>query len=264
MSGPISKKQQRLATLIRGMSGVIRVSDAMHLLDLDRSHAARLLAGWHKQGAIRRVAHGVYVPVQPSALGQAQVLDDPWILVPELYEPAYVGGWTALEHWELTEQLFRGICVLTNRRAKAGEIVHQGVSFYVKTIPASRFFGTQSLWRGGRKLQISDPQKTILDVIDDLYLGAGLQHTMDCLVTYKQFFDEPENWNRLVDHAVRIGNGALFKKLGFLSEYLTLNDGLTAECFKRLTKGYASLGKIAEDRRLVTKWRLWVPENLTR
>ena len=90
-----STKQQRLATLMRATSGTIRVADAMRAFEIDRRHASTLLAGWHRQGALRRVAHGLYVPVPPSAMGQTQVLEDPWVLVPELYAPGYIGGWSA-------------------------------------------------------------------------------------------------------------------------------------------------------------------------
>ena len=107
MKDHVSLRQKRLSLLLQATNGMIRAEDAARVLGLDRQKAARLLAGWHNQGVIRRVAHGLYVPVQPTALGKNQVLDDPWVLVPELYEPGYVGGWSALEHWELTEQLFR-------------------------------------------------------------------------------------------------------------------------------------------------------------
>ncbi len=72
----VSIRQRRLASVLRATSGTIHIDDAMRALDIDRAHAAKLLAGWHKQGAIRRIARGLYVPIMPSALGQTQVLED--------------------------------------------------------------------------------------------------------------------------------------------------------------------------------------------
>jgi len=69
MISQFSTRQQRLAALLRATSGTIRVDDAMKALDLERTHAAKLLAGWHKQGVIRRISQGLYVPIQPNALG---------------------------------------------------------------------------------------------------------------------------------------------------------------------------------------------------
>ena len=136
MNDQVSLRQKRLALLLKATSGTIRAEDAAHVLDLDRPKAARLLAGWHKQGVIRRVAHGVYVPVQPTALGKNQVLDDPWILVPELYDPGYIGGWSALEHLELTEQLFRSVCVLTSKRTTTPD--PHATRKYAARIPSAR------------------------------------------------------------------------------------------------------------------------------
>ena len=119
----------------------------MAALGMDRAQASRQLAAWHRQAMIRQVAHGLYVPVSPTALGQTQVLDDPWVLVPELYEPGYVGGWSALAHWELTEQVFRSVCVLTSRRVKSGETTHQGVGFFIKHVPHATLFGHSGVAR---------------------------------------------------------------------------------------------------------------------
>ena len=236
----------------------------MRALDTDREHASKLLAGWHKQGAIRRVAHGLYVPIQPSALGQTQVIEDPWILVPELYEPGYIGGWSALEYWELTEQLFRSICVLTNKRTIYGEAIHQGAGFFIKYIPEKHLFGTKNVWRGNVKVQISDPHKTIVDIIDDLNLGAGLQHTTDSLSEFVKIFHKQSDLDLLLEYAIKINNGALFKKMGFLAEKLEFNKLFIDECRNRLTKGYAYLDKNAQHNNLITKWKLWIPEGKNR
>lgn len=259
MNNQYSTKQQRLATLVRATPGMIRVEDAMRVLGLVRAHASKLLAGWHNQGTIRRVARGLYVPIQAGALGQEQVLEDPWVLVPELYEPGYVGGWSALEHWDLTEQVFRSVCVLTSKRTAYGETRHQGVSFYIKHIPRKHLIGTKTLWRGNTKVQISDQYKTILDIVDDIRLGAGLQHTVDCLEEFRKKADKPGGLDTLLEYAIQINNGALFKKLGFLFERMHVEQSFIDECHKRLTAGYAYLAKHAKKNKLVTRWRLWVP-----
>ncbi|MGI9250074.1 MAG: type IV toxin-antitoxin system AbiEi family antitoxin domain-containing protein [Pseudohongiellaceae bacterium] len=254
-----SKRQKSLAALLRATPGTIRVADATRALEIDRQHASRLLAGWHKQGVVRRVAHGLYVPVQPSALGQTQVLEDPWVLVPELYRPGYIGGWSALEYWGLTEQIFRSICVLTHKRVTYGGTAHQGVDFFIKYVPEKNLFGTKTLWRETTKVQVSDPYKTLLDCIDDLHLGAGLQHITDCLLEFIKVFNKPSDLDTLLNYAIQINNGALFKKLGYLAEMLEFESSFVGECRKHLTSGYATLDKNAKSNRLVTRWNLWVP-----
>lgn len=259
-----SNRQQRLATLLRATREVICVDDATQALNLGRSHTAKLLAGWHKQGLIRRVARGLYVPVSPTALGRTQVLDNPWLLVPDLYEPGYVGGWSALEHWDLTEQIFRSTCVMTAKRTPYGKTRHQGVTFFVKHIANRKVFGSKSVWHGSTKIAISDPHKTILDIIDDSYLGAGLQHVMDVLRAYQIRYSDSKSMHTLLHYAERTNVSALFKKLGYLAEQLAFAPYFVDACAQRIKSGYTHLDKQASKEKLVTKWRLWVPKGYER
>lgn len=256
-----SKRRKRLAALLKANPDTIRVNDAMQALDVNREKATWLLAGWHNQGLLRRVAHGVYVPIKPSAVDQTQVLEDPWILVPELYDPGYIGGWSALEHWGLTEQLFRSICVLTGKRTGFGEKELQGVKFFIKHVSDKRLFGTKTIWREHIKIQISDPHKTILDILEKPILGAGLQHTFDCFKEYANQYKSQSDRQMLLDYAARINNGALFKKLGFFAEQAGFEKRFLKACRENLTQGYTSLDKNLTTKKLVTRWRLWIPES---
>ncbi len=259
VNNTISKRSQRLADLLRSTSGAIRVDDVIRVFGIERPHANKILSNWHNQGVLRRVSHGLYVPVKPTDQGQVQILEDPWILVPELFDPGYVAGWSAAEHWELTEQVFRSICVLTNKRTDYGIREIQGVNFYIRYIPKSLVFGLKTTWKGPVKIGISDLHKTVLDMLSDPYLGGGLQHTFDC---FKAYLSHPEkDLVKILEYADKTDNGALFKKLGYFGELSDLDSHFLSHCQKRLTKGYSRLDKTSKNQKLVTRWRLWVPQN---
>ncbi len=259
LKGMISKRQKRLAELMRLTSGTIRVDDVIRTFGLSRLQANKLLSNWHNQGVLRRISHGLYVPAKPSDLGQTQILEDPWILVPELFDQGYIAGWSAAEHWELTEQMFRSICVLTSKRTEYGMREIQGVKFYVKYVPKRLLFGIKTIWKDHIKIAISDPHKTILDILNEPYLGAGIQHTFDCFKQYVTLYKK--DLPKLLEYADRSNNGALFKKLGYFAELLNLNSEFIAQCQEKLTKGYSVLDNSAKNKKLVTRWRIWVPKN---
>jgi predicted transcriptional regulator of viral defense system len=74
---------------------------------------------WHggtRKAGLQRVGHGLYAAIPLDARATEQVLEDPWVLVPSLFGEAYIGGWTAAEHWDLTEQLFRDTLVFTTKK----------------------------------------------------------------------------------------------------------------------------------------------------
>jgi len=106
--------------------------------------------------------------------------------------------------------------------------------------------------------------KTLLDCIDDVRLGAGLQHVIDCLNEFMRMFNKPSDLDILFDYAIQFHNGALFKKLGYLAETLEFKPSFINACRERITAGYATLDKKVENNRLITRWNLWVPGDKTK
>lgn len=249
--------RQRLTALLRATGDVFGVEETATILGLDRAAAAKTLARWTRQGWLRRVGRGAYVSATLETLDSNMVLEDPWILVPALFAPAYIGGRTAANHWDLTEQLFNDIVVLTARPVREKAQIRQGAKFSVKHVAESRMFGTNSVWRGQTKIAMSDVHRTVVDMLDDPELGGGIQHVGDCVAAYLRRTDRDDA--RLLAYADRLDNGAVFKRLGFLAEQDPNGAALIHECEKRLTKGNAKFDPSIPAPRLVTRWRLWVP-----
>jgi len=63
----------------------------------------------------------------------------------------------------------------------------------------------------------------------------------------------------LIQCGDKLGNGAVFKRLGFLAERHPRSDALIDAAKLRLTKGYAELDPALDCTRLITRWRLRVP-----
>lgn len=256
--GKSSKSRERLSKLLREGGEVLTIDETARILGLDNDEAAKALARWRNQGWIARIKRGVYVFVPLEARSATQALEDAWILVPELFGPAYVGGWSAAEYWDLTEQIFRDICVFTGRPvAKRDQIIHN-ISFVVTHAPAALHFGTKPVWKKEKKILISDPAKTIVDMLSDPRAGGGIQHVVDCLQEYLK--SKHFNERQLIDYAVKLGNGAVFKRLGFLASRL-LGDGhpLALACKPHLSRGNAQIDPTLKGNRLITRWRLFIP-----
>lgn len=253
---PAESGKARLAAVLRAAGDVVRVPDVVAALSVSRQRAAQLLSRWAGQGWLRRVGPGVYAPVPLELRDAEQVVQDRWVLVPALFDPAYIGGRTAAAHWDLTEQIFRDILVFTARPLRQKTIESQGTVFRLKHVREQRLFGSKTVWRGQSRIAISDVHRTIVDMLDDPATGGGMQHVADCFAQYVKRDDcDPR---LLIDYADRLGNGAVVKRLGFLAE----RHGASAmiePARSRLTTGYAKLDPALECDRLITRWRLWVP-----
>jgi predicted transcriptional regulator of viral defense system len=247
----------RLATILRAAKEVVSVELVSKALGIERGPAAKLLSRWTAQGWLRRIGAGLYVPVPLDLAGSEQVLTDPWVLVPTLFGQCYIGGWTAAHHWELTEQLFNETVVFTTRRVTDKRVTAQGAVFLLHHVAAKRLFGLKTLWRGSTKVSISDDARTLIDMISSPETGGGIDHVAECLTTFLS--GKTGDRELLIRYADQLGNGAVFKRLGFLADTQINDKKLADACRSRLTKGYARLDPAMAASNLVTSWRLWVP-----
>src|SRR5216683_8111887 len=232
-------RRARLASVLRAAKEVVSVDIACQTLGIERRAAAKLLSRWKQQGWLRRIGHGLYVPVPLDLAGSEQVIADPWVLVPTLFGQCYIGGWTAAHHWELTEQLFNETFVFTTRRVIEKRVTAQGTTFALHNIKTKRLFGLKTMWRGSAKVSISDPARTLVDMIAAPEVGGGIDHVADCLSNY--FGGKTADRELLIRHAKQFDNGAVFKRLGFLADTRLHDKKLADECRTRLTHGYAKL-----------------------
>jgi predicted transcriptional regulator of viral defense system len=255
---PIPKGRQQLSQVLRHAGDVVSVDDVSTSLQVDRPAANALLSRWSKQGWLRRLRRGFYAPVAMAAVGQQQrVVEDAWTVVPELFGPAYIGGWSAAEHWSLTEQLFRSVCVMTARPLRDKHQLVEDIPFVLKHVRPAMLFGTRPVWRGAVKIDVSSPAKTIIDMLDDPPVGGGIRHVADCLAVYLD--REDASGAELLSVAEQLGNRAVFKRLGFLAERLPGQEDLAAASRERLSAGLAKLDPSVACPKLIRSWRLWVP-----
>lgn len=252
----------RLAAVLRATKEVVSIDAVAKTLVLDRTAAAKLLSRWREQGWLRRIGRGLYVPVPLDLAGSEQVLGDPWVLVPSLFGQCYIGGWSAAHHWDLTEQLFNETVVFTTRRINAKRVTAQGVAFLLHHTTQKRLFGLKAIWRGSMRVNISDPARAMIDMLAMPDTGGGIDHVADCLAAYQKM--PSYDGSLLVRYAEQFGNGATFKRLGFLAETHLHNPKLAAACRARLTQGYAQLDPSLPSNQLHTAWRLWAPKRWKR
>lgn len=250
--------RKRLAMVLRASKPLITIGSAARALDLEPDKAAKILARWAKQGRIKRLRRGIYAPIPLDSLSGETALPNPWVLVPRLFSPGYVGGWSAAEYWQLTEQIFRDVCVFTSRPFRHKRQVVDRTSFSLQRAEANRLFGLKTIWDGSARIPVSDPERTLIDMLNRPSVGGGIRHVDSCLREYLRLPNS--DLEKLVRYGDRFGSGAVFKRLGYLIERADPgNQKVLEDCRTRLTEGTVKLDPALPADRLVTRWRLWVP-----
>jgi len=261
LAGIGKKGRQQLSAILEESKGTFTVEEASAILRLPANETAKSLARWVKQGWLVRLRRSLYAPITLDSTTPMAAIDDPWIIAQRIFAPCYIGGWSAAEHWGLTEQIFRTVVVLTSRPIRNRREEFQGIQFLIKKVAADRLYGTRSVWRGQNKILVSDPSKTVVDILDDPAIGGGARILEDILKEYWRSAS-PSNLKELLAYAERAGNGAIFKRLGFLFERIQPNNQeFLQACRKHLTSGNAKLDPALPVDKLVTRWHLWIPES---
>lgn len=257
--GGISEGNRRLlAILHQRMTGPFSAPDAANFLSLDVPRTRRFLAYLASRGWLARVRRGWYLTVPLDADKPAEWREDPWVVAAKTFSECYVGGWSACEHWGLTEQIFREIVVFTTRRVRYRKQEIQSTPFRLIVIPLKKLFGVKIVWRGRTRVQVSDPTRTVIDILDTPPLGGGLRHVAEVLEAY--FVGDHRSDKLLVAYGDKLGNHAVFKRLGYLIETLGIQaPDLVARCIERKSPGLTLLDpSVAEKGKILRRWNLRV------
>ena len=222
-----------------GRRRFVTPEDAAAELGVDARVAARKLAHWAEKGWLRRVRRGLYIPVPVDAERPGSWSQDALILAAAVWSPCYFTGWTAANHWSLTEQAFRTTVLKTTQRVRTSEARLLDAKYLlVHAREETMTWGLDSVWHEEVRLLLADPARTVLDILDAPRLGGGIRHAAEILTSYL----DGHPGSRLVEYGDRLGNGAVFKRLGYLLEVLGRNEPeLTAACRARLSSGIALL-----------------------
>jgi predicted transcriptional regulator of viral defense system len=257
-AGISQRNRAYLEELHRRARGAFDVREASAILGVSQEEASQLLGYLARRGWLSRVRRGLYVAVPLDARHSGEWIEDPWVVADRVFSPCYIGGWSACEYWDLIEQVFRTLLVVTVRRVRNRHEEIQGIPFRLTIRNEKAFFGTVPVWRGQNKVAVSDPSRTVIDVLDDPGLGGGIRTVADVLAEYLR--SEHRDDQRLVDYGDRLGNRAVFKRLGYLLEHgqVQASDLLEA-CLARRSRGLAKLDPaVNAPGRIVRRWGLRV------
>ena len=188
-----------------------------------------------------RVRRGYYATVPLDAVVPTEWREDPWLIASKIFGPCcYIGGWTACEYWNLTDQLFNATVLFTTRKVRNTVTEVQGFPIRIKHTMPEKIFGTQPAWKGRSKVNVSDPSRTIVDILDAPEVGGGIRHVAEVMESY--FSSEHIDEALLLEYAEHLGNRTVFKRLGYLLEALDIEAlELAHACREKISSGISLL-----------------------
>lgn len=172
-----------------------------------------------------------------------------FVIASVLADPFCIAYWSALNFHGLTEQMPRTIFVQTTSRRKRQRLSIFGVDYHINRVKREKFFGVQKNWIEGIGINITDPDKTIVDCLDKPQFCGGL------IEVAKALKERKFEMGKLIDYSKRINNSGVMRRLGYLNDLL----GLEMELPKIDTRSYLHLDpSMPHKGRKNAKWRLIV------
>ena len=247
-----------LTTLAGEGRNLFTVQDA-HAYWGDENRARVRLHELEAKGWVERLERGKYIIIPLEAGPEREWSENPFLIAAQLVQPAAVAYWTALHHWQFTEQVPRITYVQTTTRKLPSRKTVLGTGYRFVTVTARKFFGHKREFVGHHSYRITEREKTVLDCLDRPDLAGGIPEVVKALRSA-----DPIRWAQIDDYLARMGSGAVVKRLGFLVERMNLpipeREERLARWRERLSQGLARLDPSSPRKahRIDTRWRVRV------
>ena len=255
-----AKYRRYFSQLVRSSQGPMTIQQAATTLELPYNTTKYILTRLAKSGWLFRIKQGLYIPVPATIEDGQPFAEDPWIIANSLYSPCYIGGWDAISHWDLTDQIFNHTFVYTQTPQKKSKQEYLNHTFIVHRVAKEQFFGLKTVWKQSVKLMISDPSRTMIDFLDTPHLFGGAATLYEVFSEYLK--SKHKDVDLLVNYALGMKNKAILKRLGFLLDYKELiTPDINGKLLDKMSSGKVKLIPTQDCPKLVTKWQLWVPDD---
>lgn len=209
-------------------------------------HQARVIA--QKQGAspgyvvealhylqkgdwIIRIKRGVY------ALSSSSGYDAPheFAIAMALVSPCAISHWTAMHYHHLTQQSPNTVFAMTLPTSSIPRRISKKKYHFVRT-KNEHFFGTEKIWINDSQVQITDPERTLLDgLMAPQYCGDF----QEVLHAFKMYGDRI-NIERIVQYALKLDQSTV-KRLGWVLEKIGFKDESLVDLLRYPIQGYRKL-----------------------
>ena len=246
----LSKKESYLLSyLAENRKNIFALNDVVEVLDCSYENAKVIVGRLAKKKWIERIIKGKYLIVPLSAGVKGEYTEHEFIIA-SLFEPCYIAYWTALNYYGFTEQVPNRTFVATRKRMKDREIL--GMDFKFVHGSEKKFFGIDDVLISNVRVKISDKEKTIVDCLDKPKYCGGIGEIAKAIFFAKEEID----LGKLTDYAIKTGNNAVIKRLGFIIDFLGLDS---MDMDNKISGSYSILDPTkGKNGRYNSKWKLLI------
>ncbi|MCP5492606.1 MAG: type IV toxin-antitoxin system AbiEi family antitoxin domain-containing protein [Chlamydiales bacterium] len=211
---------------------VQQAKEATKELNLNPDYTTQALHHLVKESWIIRVKRGIYAFSAESGFGEPP---HDFEIAMALVEPCAISHWTAMHHHHLTQQIPNTIFAITPSSTSIPRLISKEKFHFIK-IKQESYFGIEKVWIGEAQVQMTDPERTLLDgLMSPEYCGDF----QEVLHAFKMHCDQM-NVERVIQYALKLDQSVV-KRLGWVLERLGIEESRLQELLHFPVKGYRKL-----------------------
>ena len=215
-----------------------------------------------KAGRLLNVRRGLYAVVPPDGT-RDQLLVDPYLLASQASNDSVLAYHTALELHGVAYSAFEQFTFLTSQKIKPFEFRSQwfqSVAFPIALKKSgNNNFGTERLDRQRMAIQVTNLERTFVDVLDRVELSGGWEEVVRSISNMAVL-----DVHAAISYCLLLDNRILAAKVGFFLEqrqgaFAVNEDVLKPLLEKKPLTPQSLVSHDKEGGRLIKKWNLILP-----
>jgi predicted transcriptional regulator of viral defense system len=243
-----------LTEMTRQEKRIFTFKDAARAYGSSGQGLRKLLSTLVKRGWLQRVEKGKYLILPFEAGREREWTEHEFIIASYLIKPYYIGFRSALNYYGYTEQVSRTVFIASTRRKLKSSLEISGVTYRFVLLSERKFFGTKQIPIDGYQVNISEPEKTIVDCLDQLRYCGGISEVAKALWYGRDELD----FIKMAEYSRRNGNRAASQRLGYLIEMLGLKAGKAVDILlQSISNRYAVVDTLSEPKgKYIDRWKV--------
>jgi predicted transcriptional regulator of viral defense system len=256
---PVKTVGPQAASLLAGLydrsQSTFTLADAQKITGLSSHLASSLLHKAVRRGLVSRLKPGVFIIIPPELGSTAEYAGDPYLTARRLAgnAPCFISHGSAMEIHRMVTQPQLAVFASSPKRLRSRTLY--GTEFRFVFIQPEHYFGTTKHWVTKQEsVEISDLERTIIDGLRQPEYCGGVTEVAKGLWMRHQDMQV----TKLVDYALRLGIGAVIRRLGYLLElYAIAPEDELSRLRKALTATYVPLDPmLPKEGPHSRRWRL--------
>ncbi|MDE1863558.1 MAG: type IV toxin-antitoxin system AbiEi family antitoxin domain-containing protein [Thaumarchaeota archaeon] len=209
-----------LLTLEKDEKTVFNTADAYRILNSTRDSVNTALYRLRKKGRIEEIERGKYLLIPAKAGYEGKWAEMPFVIASKIVDPYYIGFWSALNYWGMTEQVPSVTFVVTTKRKR--NLEYGSLRFKFITLSNDRFFGYVEEEAGGEEFRVSSREKTVVDcLIYPKYCG-GIDEVIKGIWESQDEID----FTKVIKYSKKIKTSVVIRRLMYILEMLEIESNI--------------------------------------